>query len=153
MDFFINFIVITLFIFPFIALIHEAGHAFFLKLSGGELVEFSIGNGEVLWKYKLFYLRVAYFAGGHVVAKDIEALGKFQRSLFYLGGVLFNLVSAVILDLATGFELGVFRNYLDSFIFVSYLTVAINLLPMTTLIGDSDGKKLVNLYREQKAAQ
>ena len=153
MDFFINFIVIALFIFPFITLIHELGHTFFLKLSGGKLLELSIGKGEVLWKYKLFYLRVAYFAGGHVVAKDIEALGKFQRSLFYLGGVLFNLVSAVILDLATGFELGVFRNYLDSFIFVSYLTVLINLLPMTTIVGDTDGKQLVHLYREPKVEE
>ncbi len=152
MDFFINFIVIALFVFPFIALIHEAGHAFFLKLAGGELLELSIGNGEVLWKYKLFYLRVAYFAGGQVVAKDIEILGKFQRTLFYLGGILFNLASAVILDLTTGYELGVFRNYLDSFIFVSYLNVVINLLPLTTIVGDTDGKKLVHLYREQKAA-
>ncbi|MFP3422601.1 hypothetical protein R0K19_24840, partial [Bacillus sp. SIMBA_161] len=69
-----------------------------MKLAGGELLELSIGNGEVLWKYKLFYLRVAYFAGGQVVAKDIEILGKFQRTLFYLGGILFNLASAGILD-------------------------------------------------------
>ncbi|MGM0896952.1 MAG: site-2 protease family protein [Bacillota bacterium] len=150
MDFFINFIIIALFVFPFIAFIHEAGHAFFLKLSGGEITEFSIGNGDVLWRHNQFHIRAAYFAGGRVVPKNIEVLSKLQRILFYLGGVVFNFASAVILDLATGYELGTFRNYLDSFIFVSYMNVIINLIPITTIVGDSDGKKLFNLYRQQE---
>ncbi|MDN5710522.1 MAG: site-2 protease family protein [Planococcus sp. (in: firmicutes)] len=150
MDFFINFIVIALFIFPFIALIHETGHAFFLKLSGGEVAEFSIGNGEVLWKYKRFYIRTAYFAGGRVVPKSIDVLSKFQRILFYLGGVLFNFASALILDLATGYELFIFRDYLDSFIFVSYLNVLVNLIPVSTIVGNSDGKKLLNLFLQKE---
>lgn len=149
MDFLINFIVIALFIFPFIALIHEAGHAFFLKLSNGEVAEFSIGNGDVLWEHNRFHIRTAYFAGGRVVPKNIEVLSKLQRILFYLGGVLFNLGSALILDFATGYEFGSFRNYLDSFIFVSYLNVMVNLIPVSTIIGDSDGKKLFKLYRQQ----
>lgn len=121
MDFFINFIVIALFIFPFIALIHETGHAFFLKLSGGR-----------------------------VVPKSIDVLSKFQRIHFYLGGMLFNFASALILDLATGYELGIFRDYLDSFIFVSYLNVLVNLIPVSTIVGNSDGKQLLNLFLQKE---
>ena len=146
MDFLINFIVIALLIFPFIALIHEAGHAFFLKLFGGEIYEFSIGNGDVLWKKEKFHIKTAYFAGGSVTPNNIDVMSKNQKAFFFLGGVFFNLGSALALDLAIGYEFGVFRHYLDSFIFVSYLNVVINLIPLTTIAGETDGKKLVNLY-------
>lgn len=147
MDFLINFVIIALFIFPFIALIHESGHAFFVKLFGGEISEFAIGNGEVLWKKKFFIIKKAYFVGGRVVAKNMEEFSKTQKALFFLGGVIFNFLSAFVLDLLMGYEFGVFRNYLDSFIFVSYFNVVINLVPLTTIIGTSDGKKLVELYK------
>lgn len=148
MDFFSNLIVITLLIFPFIALIHELGHAFFLKLFGGRVKEFAIGNGDVLWKGNVFYIKTAYFAGGRVKAEDIGVLNKNQKVLFYIGGVLFNLVSALASHVITGFEFFVFRNYLDSFIFVSYLNVLINLIPLNTVVGATDGKQIVNLYRK-----
>ena len=72
MDFLINFVIIGLFIFPFIALIHESGHAFFIKLFGGKIKEFAIGNGETLWKVKAFSIKKAYFAGGRVVSENEE---------------------------------------------------------------------------------
>lgn len=147
MDFLINFVIIALFIFPFIALIHESGHAFFVKLFGGEISEFAIGNGEILWKKNAFAIKQAYFVGGRVVPKNIEKLSKTQKALIFLGGVIFNFLSAFVFDLFTGYEFGVFRNYLDSFIFVSYLNVVINLVPHTTIIGTTDGKKLVELLR------
>ena len=147
MDFLINFVIIALFIFPFIALIHESGHAFFVKLFGGEISEFAIGNGEILWKKNVFAIKQAYFVGGRVVPKNIEKLSKTQKAFLFLGGVIFNFLSAFVFDLFTGYEFGVFRNYLDSFIFVSYLNVVINLVPLTTIIGTTDGKKLVELLR------
>ena len=147
MEFLFNFFVIGLFIFPFIALIHETGHAFFLKLFGGTFKEFSIGNGDVLWNKNKFYIKKAYFAGGRVVPVSIELLNKRQKAFFFLGGVIFNLLSALALDLVTGYEFWIFRNYLDSFIFVSYLNVLINLIPLTTIVGTTDGKKLVELYK------
>ncbi|WP_144512887.1 site-2 protease family protein [Bacillus sp. FJAT-22090] len=149
MDFLINFVIIALFIFPFIALIHESGHAFFVKLFGGEISEFAIGNGEVLWKKHKFTIKKAYFVGGRVVTKSDEGFSKTQRVFILLGGVIFNFLSAFVLDLFTGYEFGVFRNYLDSFIFVSYLNVVINLFPLTTIIGTSDGKQLVELYNNK----
>lgn len=148
MDFLVNFIIIGLFIFPFVALIHETGHAFFLTLFGGKINEFSIGNGKVLWKKNKFNIRNAYFAGGRVVPNNIELMNTPQKSFFFLGGVIFNLISALILDMITGYEFGVFRHYLDSFIFVSYLNVFINLIPLTTIVGDTDGKKLVELHKK-----
>ncbi|ALS78769.1 site-2 protease family protein [Planococcus kocurii] len=147
MNFLVNFIIIGLFIFPFVAFIHETGHAFFLKLFGGKINEFSIGNGKILWKKNNFNIRNAYFAGGRVVPNTINWMSTTQKSFFFLGGVLFNLISALVLDVTTGYELGVFRHYLDSFIFVSYLNVFINLVPLTTIFGDTDGKKLVELYK------
>lgn len=147
MSFFVNFIVIGLFIFPFIAFIHETGHAFFLKLFGGKINEFSIGNGKVLWKKNNFNIRNAYFAGGRVVPDNIELMDTPKKSFFFLGGVIFNLISALMLDITIGYEFGVFRHYLDSFIFVSYLNVFINLVPLTTIFGDTDGKKLIELYK------
>lgn len=146
MDFLVNFMIIGLFIFPFIALIHEIGHAFFLKIFGGKITEFSIGNGSVLWKKNNFNIRNAYFASGRVVPNSIETMNTFQKSFFFLGGVIFNVISALLLHVITGYDFGVFRHYLDSFIFVSYLNVFINLIPLTTIFGDTDGKKLIKLY-------
>ncbi len=146
MDFLINFVIIGLFIFPFIALIHESGHAFFIKLFGGKIREFAIGNGETLWKVNAFTIKKAYFVGGRVVSENEEVFSKKQKLFFFLGGVIFNFLSALILDLFTGYEFWVFRNYLDSFIFVSYINVVINLVPLTTIIGKTDGKRIVELY-------
>ncbi|MCM3356594.1 site-2 protease family protein [Psychrobacillus sp. FSL K6-4046] len=148
MDFIVNFVIITLFIFPVIALIHELGHAFFLKLFGGAVKEFAIGNGNVLWKKNVFFIKTAYFAGGRVVPENIEILSKNKKMFFYLGGVLFNLLSALTLHFLTGYEFFVFRNYLDSFIFVSYLNVIINLIPLVTVIGPTDGKQIIDLSRK-----
>lgn len=146
MDFLFNFIVITLLIFPFIALIHESGHAFFLKLFGGKVKEFSIGNGDVLWRKNVFHIKKVYFAGGRVAAENFGIFSRNQRVAFLFGGVLFNFLSALALHLMTGYEFFVFRNYLDSFIFVSYLNVVVNLIPLNTVVGETDGKQIVNLY-------
>jgi len=147
MGFIINFVIIALFIFPFVALIHESGHAFFLKIFGGEISEFAIGNGDVLWKMNTFTIKKAYFVGGRVVAKNDEKFSKTHRIFFLLGGIIFNFLSALVLDLFTGYEFWVFRNYLDSFIFVSYINVFINLIPLTTIIGTSDGKQLLGVIK------
>ncbi|CAM3313908.1 site-2 protease family protein [Filibacter tadaridae] len=147
MDFFINFIVIALFIFPIIALIHESGHAFFLKIYGGKISDFSIGNGDIFWSKNNFNIRKAYFLGGKVTPENLEVLSKYQKTLFILGGVVFNFLSALILHLLTDYEFLVFRSYIDSFIFVSYLNVVINLIPLNTIIGFSDGKQLGELYK------
>ena len=148
MGFLINFVIITLFICPIIALIHESGHAFFLKIFGAKVSEFSIGNGNILWRKNNFFIKKVYFFGGRVVPENHEILSKNQRVFFYLGGILFNFLSSLVLHLLTGYEFLVFRNYLDSFIFVSYLFVVINLIPLTTIIGATDGKQLVELYRK-----
>ncbi|MDG5473548.1 site-2 protease family protein [Jeotgalibacillus sp. ET6] len=145
MDFLMNFVIITLFIFPFIAFIHESGHAFFIKVFGGKISEFAIGIGDVLWQKNMFVINKAYFAGGRVVTATEDLFSKSQKVFILLGGVIFNLISALALDLYTGYDFFVFRNYLDSFIFVSYLNVFINLIPFTTINGKSDGKKLVEL--------
>ncbi|MGD7044341.1 site-2 protease family protein [Jeotgalibacillus proteolyticus] len=146
MDFLLNFIIIALFIFPFIAFIHEAGHAFFIKVFGGEINEFAIGSGDVLWGKNAFRINKAYFAGGRVITVTDDLFSKNQKVFIILGGVLFNLFSALALDLYTGYSFFVFRNYLDSFVFVSYINVFINLLPFTTINGKSDGKKLAELF-------
>lgn len=147
MDFLINFIIITLFISPTIALIHEAGHAFFLKIFGAKVSEFSIGNGNTLLQINNFLIKKVYFFGGRVFSENHEKLSKSQKTCYYLGGVFFNFISAIVLHLLTGYEFLVFRNYLDSFIFVSYLTVLINLIPLNTIIGATDGKQLIELYK------
>lgn len=147
MGFLINFVIIILFISPIIALIHESGHAFFVKIFGAKVSEFSIGNGGILWSKNNFFIKKAYFFGGRVVSENHEILSKSQRTFVYLGGVFFNFLFALVLHLLTGYEFLVFRNYVDSFIFVSYLTVVINLIPLNTILGATDGKQLVELYR------
>ena len=96
MDFIINFIIITLFICPIIALVHESGHAFFLKIFGAKVSEFSIGNGDVLWRKNNFFIKKAYFFGGRVFTEDYNMLSKNQRTFYFLGGVLLFLPKARI---------------------------------------------------------
>ena len=148
MDFFFNFFIIALFIFPFIALIHESGHAFFLKLFGGKINEFTIGMGDIAWKKNRFVLRKAYFAGGWIIPGNLEVLSKYQKIVYFSGGVIFNLLSALVLDLLTGYEFGTFRNYMDSFIFVSCLNVLINLIPFVSINGLSDGKQIMGVLKD-----
>ena len=148
MDFILNFFIIALFIFPFITLIHESGHAFFLKLFGGAINEFTIGMGEAVWKKNRFIVRKAYFAGGWVIPRNLDLLSKYQKIIYFLGGVIFNLLSALVLDSITGYEFGTFRNYIDSFIFVSYLNVLINLIPFVSINGRSDGKQIIGVLKD-----
>ncbi|MCP3026447.1 site-2 protease family protein [Halobacillus sp. A5] len=145
MDFAFNFLIYMFILFPIVSIVHEFGHAFFAKLFSQKIEEISIGMGKVIFEKDLLSIKSAYFAFGWVTLnEDMEGkMTKFQTSLFLLGGIIFNLATAVILDIFTGYEFFYFRNYVDSFIFLSYLQV-LNLLPVTLIHGESDGKQMIS---------
>lgn len=146
MDFWINFLIYVLVLFPIVTVIHEFGHAFFAKVFSQDIQEISLGMGEEVFRKGLFKVRSAYFAFGWVKLNE-EKMSKWQHLIFLMGGILFNFVVAVTLDLVTGYEFFVFRNYLDSFIFLSYLQVVVNIIPLAFIHGDSDGKQVMQVLR------
>ncbi|WP_176140617.1 hypothetical protein [Halobacillus salinus] len=93
----------------------------------------------------MFRIRSAYFAFGLVKLNHSNGkkMTKAQTCLYLLGGIISNLLIAILLDILTGYEFFTFRNYMDSFIFLSYLQVIINLIPLTATHGESDGKKVL----------
>ncbi|WP_273130903.1 site-2 protease family protein [Bacillus weihaiensis] len=146
MDYVYNLLIYLFILFPIVAIIHEFGHAFFALLFKQKIDEISIGMGNVIVKIGSFKIRSAYFAFGWVKLKE-RRMSKFQEFIFLMGGIIFNLITAVILDLVTEYEFLNFRNYLDSFIFLSYITGILNIIPFTTIHGDTDGKQILQLFK------
>jgi len=101
-----------------IALIHEVGHYFFARRAGIKVLELSIGAGPKIFSFTknetqytirpipfLAYVRLEEEGEGSLSKATI-----FQRFLLYIGGVSFNLITALILITLIGVFSGVYSD-------------------------------------------
>jgi hypothetical protein len=153
-----------IFIFSLIALsilIHESGHLFFALLLGLPVDTFNLGFGPSILSFNIMgldmHLRPIPF-GGFVSLKEgfeIYSIPFIDIVLFSLGGILFNLITIIILTKFTLFPLQlVFKNTIKFnftffneyfslkkgvLLFFSAIGVLINIMPLTPL----DSSKIV----------
>lgn len=101
-----------------IALIHEVGHYFFARRAGIKVLELSLGAGPVILSFerngtKYTIRPIPFLAFVRLEEEGEESLGKatiFQRFLLYIGGVFFNISTAIILIALIGVFSGVYTN-------------------------------------------
>lgn len=93
-----------------IALIHEVGHFVFARMVGIRVLELSLGAGPKILQFErggtaYTFRLVPFLAYVKLEEKgegSLEEAGIFQRFLLYIGGVFFNLVTAIIIIAFTG---------------------------------------------------
>ncbi len=87
---------------PLVALIHEVGHAVCARPAGYRVSSFGVGRGRPLLRVKspsgtVFWVGALFFAGGACVAVPARPPGGPRSALFHAGGVIAQLVLAVVL--------------------------------------------------------
>lgn len=147
--------VIALFIFqPLNVFIHEIGHAFFVKIFGGNVFKIEVGIGEPLIRIGSVQVNKQFFMFGicrcEYTPTDPSLLfEKVKLSFIALGGVIFNLMTIFIL---IAVKLNTTHNhFLDGYFFgfTGFLILSA-IIPLTYFTGSkSDGLVLVNIWRRK----
>ena len=101
-----------------IALIHEVGHYFFARRAGIKVLELSLGAGPIILSFEkngtkytirpvpfLAFVRLEENGEGSLANSSI-----LQRFLLYIGGVFFNLMTALILITLIGVFSGMYTE-------------------------------------------
>ncbi|MCH2234542.1 MAG: hypothetical protein MK078_09840 [Crocinitomicaceae bacterium] len=141
-------------------IIHEVGHLFFGKLVGGRPKKIILGNEMELTRFSLFGVRIHVSSNIKMAYAivDLEKVKpqKFRFALFYLGGVIFNLVVALSLAIMLfpfrEIQLSALSvNIILPVIFYNFYLVITNLIPFTTsrsgVKHKTDGKQFLELLK------
>lgn len=101
-----------------IALIHEVGHYFFARRAGIKVLELSLGAGPIILSFErngtkynirpipfLAFVRLEENGEGSLANSSI-----FQRFLLYIGGVFFNIMTALLLITLIGVFSGIYTD-------------------------------------------
>lgn len=101
-----------------IALIHEVGHYFFARRAGIKVLELSLGAGPIILSFErngtkysirpipfLAFVRLEENGEGSLADSSI-----FQRFLLYIGGVFFNIMTALLLITLIGVFSGIYTD-------------------------------------------
>lgn len=133
------YIVISLF---FIINIHEFGHYVFGKMAGYKLISFRIGplcftmENE---KFKFMILKPKDYGGFCAMIPPKEEIEQYRHTIYYMGGILFNLISALIGILISFYTDGYIQLFFIVFSLISFFTGILNALPIMSGNNPSDG--------------
>lgn len=101
-----------------IALIHEVGHYFFARRAGIKVLELSLGAGPIILSFekndtKYTIRPIPFLAFVRLEEKGEGSLSDstiFQRFLLYIGGVFFNIMTALLLLTIIGVFSGMYTD-------------------------------------------
>ena len=82
---------------PFITLIHELGHIFFINIFNSNYKFLILGQGNLLFKYKKLIIKKFYFFYGSTLW-NIDNLSKVKQIIVLLGGILFNILFLFLIN-------------------------------------------------------
>lgn len=82
---------------PFITLIHELGHIFFINIFNSNYEFLILGQGNLLFKYKKLIIKKFYFFYGSTLW-NIDNLSKIKQIIVLLGGILFNILFLFLIN-------------------------------------------------------
>ncbi|VXB19724.1 conserved membrane hypothetical protein [Bacillus sp. 349Y] len=142
---------VALFLFqPLNVLIHEYGHAFFVKIFGGRVTNIEVGIGEPLFRVGHVQVNKQFFIFGMCRYEGTPEISKSRLKLSFIavGGVLFNAVTITMLILVKVYT--DHNHFLDGYYFgATGMLILSALLPVTYSTGfHSDGKRLVNIWKK-----
>lgn len=137
------------FLIPVVVAIHEAGHAFFVKLFGGKVATFAIGSGKRIFRFKNFEIRER-FAGGECIEdfSHTNKLNDTQWIWYALGGVMATFTVGIMLTFVLNHiqEETFLYNYL-SVVRLLFIFDCFNLIPMKVKGYPSDGLYIVKAIK------
>lgn len=145
----LNLLILIFIVSPILSLIHEVGHAFFVKIFGGSVDKIVIGTGKPIIKIGKFEIRALYFSCGMYFSSNLKVSNNFTHILISLGGIIFNLSFSFILFILMHFNIIPYNSILYGTMMFSLISALINSLPITLVDMDTDGKQLY-LYFKNK---
>ena len=150
MEFIINCLTYIL-LYPFIAMIHELGHGFFVKLFGGEVNRIGFGSGGSTFQVKKLFIGTHTRWAGMIYWTISNKISRGKEILILLGGVIFNFMTGVLIWLFIWYY--DFQSLiLSNTIVFSFVAVLTSLIPFTLSDGiDTDGKQILKLIKEASA--
>lgn len=142
---------VALFLFqPPNVLIHEYGHAFFVKIFGGRVTNIEVGIGEPLFRVGHVQVNKQFFIFGMCRYEGTPEISKSRLKLSFIavGDVLFNAVTITLLILIKVYT--DHNHFLNGYYFgVTGMLILSALFPMTYSTGlYSDGKWLVTIWKK-----
>lgn len=139
---------ILLFWFPLLV-VHELGHALTARFFGWRVIEFSIGYGTQIARFRIGETLVvirAVPAGGHIIPAPVRRrVARLQSALIYLGGPGIELAAVGAVALALGAEALLSHPHdvatvaAQSLALTALIGAGINLVPFTAADSASDG--------------
>ncbi|MGB7843009.1 MAG: site-2 protease family protein [Salinimicrobium sp.] len=136
---------------PVISILHESGHVFFAWLMGAKNIRVTVGSGKSIFNFGFLEIRKFYFWYGYCTFENIKQKEKLARILIFSGGVLFNLLSTIlVISLIENkvLETGILTY---QFTYFSMYYIFFALLPMVYPSGNySDGKIILELFKGRK---
>lgn len=132
---------------PFVVIIHEYGHAIFVKLFGGKINYICLGAGDMLFRYKVFRIRaIGWWYTGRINYEFENEINTTKKILISLGGPAINIVSATLVWIVGNVE---WADWYRGFIVVSYLMAIFSLIPHKVREDglESDGLQIINLIK------
>lgn len=81
-----NFNIGAILLVPICTFIHELGHALFVKLFGGKVIQVEIGTGPVLFQIGSVAFKRMFFLGGFCIFEwpNGKKVSKFEEFLVFL---------------------------------------------------------------------
>ena len=142
-------LLIGIFIFmPVITLIHECGHLFFLKLFD-DITDYRItlGYGKSILTLGNIEICPLYFFYGRTTPDDIFDSSKLHNILFQFGGILFSLISIILLFILNKLHLisnYVYTPFLDFSVWCTFTAI----IPIKYPDGNiSDGLRILRTIK------
>lgn len=132
---------------PIVVIIHEYGHAIFVKLFGGKINYIGLGAGDKLFQYKIFRIgEIGWWYTGRICYEFENEIKTTKKILISLGGPAINIVSATLVWIVGNVE---WADWYRGFIVVSYLVAIFSLIPYKYREDglESDGLKIINLIK------
>ena len=143
-------------------LIHEVGHAFFVKIFGGQIEKIKMGEGKKICSIGLIDIHGWYFVRGSIAFNNIKIKTKISNVLILLGGLIFNFITLELVN-----YLGKLHNpsfmvvmgygdpisiILRTIVEYSILILILNLLPIKLFGMNTDGKQLYQFIKYRKSS-
>jgi len=141
-----------LLIVPIVSIIHQSGHSFMALLFGGQ-VNFTIGKGKTIFKWKKIKLKSIYFLDSVCVYEKLKYDNRFSHACVYAGGSLANLASIFIVNSLIESSFFTANLFFYQFVYFSVYYTVFSLLPVRfSENSSSDGQAIFDVLRHGKAS-
>lgn len=132
---------------PIVTFIHEAGHLFFGKVTGGK-VHIHIGSGNRLFKIGPCHIRKLYFWDGWCEYENLKNHTRRHLVAVYLGGPFFTILSMLIVNGLIHTEIIKAGIFTYQFVYFSFYFVFFSLIPITHNGYPTDGKAAWDVMKQ-----